>query len=165
MKQQFPLAPEEMKIDTTKKLVGNFCPKYHHVLHYRNLKQYFELGMILKKVHRGISFYQSRWMEPYIKKNRELRKLASNSSEKDFFKLMNNSVFGKTIDNIRKRQNVILIDNHEQAIKLSSKPNSDGGTIFDEHLIAAHMKKERSLFQQTKLYWTSNFGLVKNFNV
>ena len=49
MKLQFPLAPEEMKIDTTKKLVGNFCPKYHHVLHYRNLKQYFELGMILKK--------------------------------------------------------------------------------------------------------------------
>lgn len=52
---------------------------------------------------------------------------------------MNNLVFGKTIDNIRKRQNVILIDNLEQAIKLSSKPNSDGGTIFDEHLIAAHM--------------------------
>lgn len=78
---------------------------------------------------------------------------------------MNNSVFGKTIDNIRKRQNVILIDNHEQAIKLSSKPNSDGGTIFDEHLIAAHMKKERSFFQQTKLYWTSKFGLVKNLNV
>ena len=68
MKLQFPLAPEEMKIDTTKKLVGNFCPKYHHVLHYRNLKQYFELGMILKKVHRGISFYQSRWMEPYKKR-------------------------------------------------------------------------------------------------
>ena len=60
-------------------------------------------------------------MEPYIKKNRELRKLAANSSEKDFFKLTNNSVFGKTIDNIRKRQNVILIDNLEQAIKLSSK--------------------------------------------
>ena len=60
-------------------------------------------------------------MEPYIKKNRELRKLAANSSEKDFFKLTNNSVFGKTIDNIRKRQNVILIDNLEQAIKLSPK--------------------------------------------
>ena len=59
--------------------------------------------MKVKKVNRGISFYQSPWMQPYISKNTELRKSAANSFEKDFFKLMNNSVFGKTIENIRKR--------------------------------------------------------------
>ena len=75
------------------------------------MKQYLKEGMILKKVHRGIKFYQSPWMEPYIRKNTDLRKLATSSFEKDFFKLMNNSVFGKTIENIRKRQNVNIIDN------------------------------------------------------
>ena len=78
------------------------------------MKQYLEEGMILKKVHRGIKFNQSCWMEPYIRKNTEFRKEAKNAFEKDFFKLMNNSVFGKTIENIRKRQNVKLIDNRKK---------------------------------------------------
>ena len=72
------------------------------MLHYKNLKQYLEEGMILKKVHHGLKFYQSPWMEPYVRKNTDLRKEAKNAFEKDFFKLMNNSVFGKTIENIRK---------------------------------------------------------------
>ena len=104
--------------------------------------------MILKKVHRGIKFYQSPWMEPYIRKNTELRKEAKNAFEKDFFKLMNNSVFGKTIENIRKRQNVKLIDNRKKALKLSSKPNFDRATIFDEHLVAIHMKKTEVYFNK-----------------
>ena len=98
------------------------------------------MGMILKKVHRGIKFYQSKWMEPYIRKNVLLRQKATSTFEKDFFKLMNNSVFGKTIENIRKRQNVILVDNKKMAYKLSSKPNFDHSTIFDENLIACHMR-------------------------
>ena len=68
------------------------------------------MGMRLTAVHRGVTFYQSSWMEPYIRKNTELRKTAANRFEKDFFKLMNNSVFGKTIENIRKRQIIILVD-------------------------------------------------------
>ena len=137
----YPLAPEKIKIDNVEKLICSFKPKNNYVLHYRNLKQYLKQGMILKKVHRGIKFYQSRWMEPYIRKNTDLRKLATSSFEKDFFKLMNNSVFGKTIENVRKRQNVILIDNKDMAYKLSSKPNFERSTIFDENLIACHMKK------------------------
>ena len=86
-------------------------------------------------------------MEPYIGKNTDLRKLATSSFEKGFFKLMNNSVFGKTIENSRKRQNVILVDNKDMAYKLSSKPNFERSTIFDENLIACHMKKNRSVFQ------------------
>ena len=112
------------------------------------MKQYLEEGMILKKVHRGIKFYQSPWMEPYIRKNTELRKEAKNAFEKDFFKLMNNSVFGKTIENIRKGQNVVLVDNRKKALKLSSKPNFDRSTIFDEHLVAIHMKKTEVYFNK-----------------
>ena len=140
----YPLAPEKLKgID---KRICSFHPKKHYVLHYKNLKQYLKEGMILKKVHRGIRFYQSPWMEPYIRKNTDLRKTASSSFEKDFFKLMNNSVFGKTIENIRKRQNVNIIDNRKMAVKLSSKPNFERLTIFDENLVAVHMKKTEVYF-------------------
>ena len=144
----YPLAPEKIKVDNIEKPVFSFKPKTHYVLHYRNLKQYLEEGMILKKVHRGIKFYQSPWMEPYIRKNTELRKSASNAFEKDFFTLMNNSVFGKTIENIRKRQNVILVDDKAFALKLSSKPNFERSTIFDENLITCHMKKTKVYFNK-----------------
>ena len=144
----YPLAPERIKIVNVDKLISSFLPKKNYVLHYKNLKQYLEEGMVLKKVHRGIKFNQSCWMEPYIRKNTELRKEAKNAFEKDFFKLMNNSVFGKTIENIRKRQNVKLIDNRKKALKLSSKPNFDRATIFDEHLVAIHMKKTEVYFNK-----------------
>ena len=143
----YPLAPERVKIDKVDKLICSFLPKNHYVLHYKYLKQYLEEGMILKKVHRGLNFYQSPWMEPYIRKNTKLRKKAKNDFESDFFKLMNNSVFGKTIENIRKRQNVQLVDDRKKALKLTSKPNFDRATIFDENLVAVHMKKNRSVFQ------------------
>ena len=97
----YPLATEKVKIDKVDKLISSFLPKKHYILHYKNLKQYLKEGMILKKVHRGLKFVQSPWMEPYIRKNTVLRKEAKNAFEKDFFKLMNNSVFGKTIENIR----------------------------------------------------------------
>ena len=144
----YPLAPEKVKIDKTEKLICSFLPKKNYVLHYKNLKQYLEEGMILKKVHRGIKFVQSPRMEPYIRKNTDLRKDAKNAFEKDFFKLMNNSVFGKTIENIRKRQSVEIMDDRKKALKLSSKPNFDRVTIFDEHLVAVHMKKTEVYFNK-----------------
>ena len=91
----YPLAPERMIVNGVEKLICHFKPRRNYVVHYRNLRQYLELGMRITAVHRGISFYQSSWMEPYIRKNTELRKSASNNFEKDFFKLMNNSVFWK----------------------------------------------------------------------
>ncbi|CAH3016600.1 unnamed protein product [Porites evermanni] len=120
----------------------------NYVVHYRNLRQCLELGMRITAVHRGISFYQSPWMEPYIRKNTELRMCAANNFEKDFFKLMNNSVFGKKIENIRKRQNIHLIDNRKKAVKLTSKPNFDRCTIFDKNLIAVHMLKTEVYFNK-----------------
>ena len=144
----YPLAPERLKVNGVEKLISHFKPRKNYVVHYRTLRQCLELGMRLTKVHRGISFYQSSWMEPYIRKNTELRKCASNNFEKDFFKLMNNSVFGKTIENIRKRQNIKLIDDRKQAVKLSSKPNFDRCTIFDKHLIAVHMLNTEVYFNK-----------------
>ena len=125
----YPLAPEKMIVNGVEKLIWHFKPRKNYVVHYRNLRQYLEMGMTLTAVHRGISFNQSSWMDPYIRKNAELRKTAANSFEKDFFKLMNNSVFGKTIDDRKK------------AVKLTSRPNFDRATIFDRNVIAVHMKK------------------------
>ena len=105
----YSLAPDRIKLDKVEKLVSSFLPKKNYVVHYKSLKQYTEMGLVLKKVHRGIKFYQSCWMEPYIRKNTNLRMKAykaKNKFEEEFFKLMNNSVYGKTIENIRKRQNV-----------------------------------------------------------
>ena len=104
--------------------------------------------MKLTAVYRGITFYHSPWTKPYITKNTELRKAATNSFEKDFCKLMNNSWFGKTIEKVRKRQNVVLIDNKKQALKLSSKPNFERLTIFDLNLIACKMKKTEVYFNK-----------------
>ena len=145
---EYPLAPEKIKVDKIDKLICSFLPKKHYVLHYKNLEQYLKEGMIRKKVYRGIQFYQKPWMEPYIRKNTDLRKATKNDFEKDFFKLMNNSVFGKTIENIRKRENVILLDDRKFANKLSSKPNFERLTIFDENLIAVQMKKTEVYFNK-----------------
>ena len=144
----YPLAPELMKVNGVEKLICHFKNRKNYIIHYRTLRQCLELGMKITAVNRGISFYQSSWMEPYIRKNTELRKCAANSFEKDFFKLMNNSVFGKTIENIRKRQNVHLVDNRKKAIKLSNRPNFDRCTIFDKNLIAVHMKKTEVYFNK-----------------
>ena len=144
----YPLAPEKKRVGGVEKLIGHFKPRNKYVIHYRNLRQCLELGLKIKAVHRGISFNQSSWMEPYIRKNTELRKTAANSFEKDFFKLLNNSVFGKTIENIRKRQNVFLVDNRAKAAKLTCRPNFERVTIFDRNLLAIHLKKTEVYFNK-----------------
>ena len=144
----YPLAPEKIKVNGVEKLICHFKPRRNYVIHYRTLRQCLELGIRITAVHRGISFYQSPWMEPYIRKNTELRMCAANNFEKDFFKLMNNSVFGKTIENIRKRQNIHIIEDRKRALKLSSRPNFNRCTIFDKHLIAIHMKNTKVYFDK-----------------
>ena len=140
----YPLAPERLNVNGVEKLISHFKPRKNYVIHYRNLRQCLEMGLQVTAVHRGLIFNQSPWMEPYIRKNTELRKSAANS----FFKLMNNSVFGKTIENIRKRQNVLLVDDREKAAKLTTRPNFDRATIFDSNLIAVHMKRTEVYFNK-----------------
>ena len=138
----YPLCPERVECDRrVKKLIPNLRHKNNYVIHYRNLMQCLRLGMKLKKIHKGIKFVESAWLKPYIDKNVILRTQAKNEFEKDFFKLMNNSVFGKTMENIRNRVNIKLVNTGKQFKKLSAKPNYQSRKIFNKNLIAVHMKK------------------------
>ena len=138
----YPLCPERVECDRgVKKLIPNLRHKNNYVIHYKNLMQCLRLGMKLKKIHRGIKFIETAFLKPYIDKNTSLRALAKNNFEKDFFKLMNNSVFGKTMENIRNRVNVKLVDSGEQFKKLAAKPNYGSRKIFNENLVSVHMKK------------------------
>ena len=138
----YPLCPEGVKCkNNVEKLIPNLRDKKKYVLHYKNLIQCLRLGMKLTRIHRGIKFKESEWMKPYIDMNTELRAKAKNNFEKDHYKLMNNSVFGKTMENIRNRVNVKLVNNEEKARKLIAKPNFRHCKIFSENLISVHMKK------------------------
>ena len=140
----YPLCPEGVKCkNNVEKLIPNLWDKKKYVIHYKNLIQCLRLGMKLTHIHRGIKFNESEWMKPYIDMNTELRTKAKNNFEKDHYKLMNNLVFGKTMENIRNRVNVKLVNNEEKARKLIAKPNFNSCKIFSENLISVHMKKTR----------------------
>ena len=144
----YPLAPEQIVVNKVSKLIPNLGNKKKYVLHYENLKQYLKLGLKLTHIHRGIKFKESPWLEKYISLNTKLRTEAKNEFEKDFFKLMNNSVFGKTMENIRNRVDIKLVNNKKQAEKLSAKPNFKHCNIFSEDLVAIHMKKTKLDFDK-----------------
>ena len=144
----YPLAPEQIMVNKISKLIPNLGDKKKYILHYENLKQYLKLGLKLTNIHRGIKFKESPWLEKYISLNTKLRTEAKNEFEKDFFKLMNNSVFGKTMENIRNRLHIKLVNNKKQAEKLSAKPNFKHCNIFSEDLVAIHMKKTKLDFDK-----------------
>ena len=143
------LAPERIMCkNKVEKLIPNLRDKVKYVLHYKNLKQYLDLGLRLKGIYRGIKFEESKWLETYISMNTNLRAKANNDFEKGFFKLMNNSVFGKTMENIRNRQDIKLISNRDMARKYTAKPNFQHINIFCENLTALHMKKTSLTFNK-----------------
>ena len=120
MKTDIPPSNEsiEQKIDARKscdKLILDYEPKTKYAIHYRNLQLYIQLGMKITKIHRVLTFQQKAWLAPYIQKNTEMRTKASNDFEKDFFKLMNNAFFGKTMENVRARRNIDIISNDRNA--------------------------------------------------
>ena len=124
------------------KLIPTLGDKRNYVLHEENLKLYLSLGLKLKKVHRVLEFSEKPWLKEYIDFNTEKRKEAKNSFEKDFFKLMNNSVFGKTMENIRKRSNIYLETDPDHLLCQTAKPTFVSCKIFHEYLVAVHMKKK-----------------------
>ena len=130
------------------KLIPNLNDKKKYVLYYETL--YESLGLKITKIHRGIKFEESSWLKMYIDLNTTLRAKAKNKFEKDLFKLMNNAVFGKTMENIRNRVDIELVGNKEKAKarKLAAKPNFRHCTIFDENLVAIHMKKIKLTFNK-----------------
>ena len=138
----YPFCPERVKCKNgVEKLIPNLRDKTKYIIHYKNLIQCLKAGMKLKKIHRGIKFIESEWMKSYIEMNTNLRTKAKNNFEKDFYKLMNNSVFGKTMENIRNRVNVKLVNTQERLRKLAAKPNYKGCKIFSENLVSVHLKK------------------------
>ena len=114
-----PFLPERMKIDKSKKLVSNLYDEKSYVVHIRSLKQALNHGLILKKIHILIQFNQEAWLQPYIDMNTELIKQGKNDFEKDFFKLINNAVFGKTIGNVRKHRDIKLVTTDKRRNQLA----------------------------------------------
>ncbi len=138
---EYPLAPEKICVNKVDKLIPNLRDKTRYVLHKTNLELYIRLGLKLTKIHRGVKFAEEDFMKKYIDLNTELRTKGTTDFKKDFFKLMNNSVFGKTMENVRNRINVKLVTNELSLNKLVKKPNFKSANIFHENLVTIHMEK------------------------
>ena len=158
----YPVCPEKVKVSND--MLSGYCKKIAekykisiglvskpiptlrdkkvYMLHYRNLQLYLDLGLKIKKIHRVLKFDQSPWLKQYIDFNTEKRKNAKNSFEKDFFKLMNNSVFGKTMENLCKKVDIRQVTNEKKLDKLTAKPTYVSSKIFNENLMAVHKVKE-----------------------
>ena len=140
--KDLPFLPERKKVEKVEKLICSIEDK-EYVIHIRALKQALNHGLKLKKVHRVIQFNQKAWLKPYIDMNTKLRKEAKNDFEKDFFKLMNNSVFGKTSENVRNHRDIKLVTSDKRRKRLVSEPNYHSHKKFSDHLMAIEMKKTR----------------------
>ena len=141
--KDLPFLPESKKVNKVEKLICSIEDKKKYVIHIRALKQALNHGLKLKKVHRVIQFKQKAWLKVYINMNTKLRKKAKNEFEKNFFKLMNNSVFGKTMENVRNNRDIKLVTSDKRRKKLVLEPNYHSHKKFSDHLMATEMKKTR----------------------
>ena len=161
----YPLAPENMHVkesflsehqrvlykhyyngkepqdEKTAKLILNLNPKEKYVVHIKTLRFYLEKGMVLKKVHRAVKFKQRAWLKPWIDFNTNKRKQARNDFEKDMFKLMNNAVYGKTMENVRNHMDFELVDTQARIQKCINNPNYKGCHIIHEELAGVEKVK------------------------
>lgn len=163
--ENFPIAPEKKVIteeqlsaysqsllggerySQTWKLIQDFKDKTNYIIHIKTLMLYCSLGADFK-INRVIAFEQSYWLKQYIDFNTEKRSVAANDFEKDFYKLMNNAMYGKTMENIRNRLEIKLCDSSKQALKYIRKPTFDHITIFGSNLVAVHMRKSKIVFNK-----------------
>ena len=131
-----PFLPERMKINKVDKLICNVQNKRNYVVHRAALKQALDHGLIFKKVHRVIKFKQEAWLKPYIDMSTDLRKTAKN----DFFKLMNNSVFRKTMENVRNHRDIKIVTTNKQRKKFVSEPNHHTTKYISKDLLIIEIK-------------------------
>ena len=165
----FPLAPESLLvrksmlsqwthdrfdsvqkscIDTTK-LVPHFYPRERYVVHAELLQFYVRHGMIVKKIHRAVSFRQSAWLKPWVDLNTKLRSRAGLTDfEKGFFKLGNNSVYGKTNENTANHVNAYMIRDKKSFLKKSSQPHYDGFMQLGPNFAIVTMSKRQVILDR-----------------
>ena len=136
-----PFLPERMEISKCTKLVCTMLNKVNYVVHIRALKQALNHGLKLIKVHRIIQFDQEAWLKPYVDMNTELRKEAKNDFEKDFFKVMNNAVFGKTMGNVRNHRDIKLVTSDKPRNIHASEPNYHSSKCISKNLMIIEMRK------------------------
>ena len=131
-----------IKVGGVKKLIPNLGDKTKYVVHYKNLQYYLSLGMKLVKTHRILSFKQSNWLKFYADFNAEKRKQSNDAFNKNLYKLLNNCVYGKSIENQIKKMNVKLINDKKVYQKIVNKPNFISQKIIDKNFAAAHCSKK-----------------------
>lgn len=145
----FPFCPENFKPPSSKhiKLIPNLNNKRNYIIHYTLLKQCIQNGLKLVKIHRVVQFNQSPWLKKFIDLNTKLRNESKNIFDKNTYKLSNNSVFGKTMENVEKRTDIRLVTEWEKnrrkdgAENLIAKPHFKELSIFSENLVAIQMQK------------------------
>ena len=130
------------------KLLTTLEDKKKYVVHISALKQALDHGLGLEKEHRVLKLRQEVWLKPYVDKNTKLRTNAKNEFEKDFFKLMNNLVFRKTMENVRNHRDVKLVVTEQRRKKLSSEPNYDSYRQFNNDLMVIEMGKTEVLMDK-----------------
>ena len=135
--------------------------KTKYVVHYRNLQLYLSLGINLTKIHRALQFKQPNWMNKYIDFNTKKRTCATNDFEKDFFKLMINSVYGKTMENLRKRINVRFVNNKKDFLKYTSRPAYVTHKLFNKNFAAIHEIKPALILNKPIYVGFTVLGLSK----
>ena len=157
----YPLAPDHLKITremlsptakrflddnaqkftTHTRLAPNLFNKEKYIVHVKTLQLYLSLGMVLKKIHRGVIFRQKAWLKPYIDFNTKKRQEATNDQEKDYHKLAINCIFGKNMENVRLYTNIKMIQNGRQHALYTSRPQFKRFEIIDDNLVVAELLK------------------------
>ena len=148
-----------------RKLIQTLFDKQNYTLHYQTLKLYVELGLVVTKLHRVLSFKQQKWLAPYVQLNTEKRKQAKNKFEEDFFKLMVNSSFGKTCEGKRNRTKVRITRTEEETLKWTDKPEYQSSKIISEDLVTVCLQQSEILWDKPTIVGACILDLAKKVHV